>query len=265
VNKQDSLSFYAQQFANSISSLSDFEIPKALTRYDTIGPVLVDAILQAGVNYNSVVAPRVRGVIQRYSDACIDTPSFLSLLRSRTSEEVLSWRDSEKPRRLLDLTEWLVARDVWTIGDLRDWLSCDSRAETLSVIKGIGSKTIDYLKNLVGIPTVAVDRHIRRFIVSAGIPITDYSEIRTVVCLAAQFLATQPDYLDHAIWMYVSRAPKRRHSGTEPSSSTASWKAHVEFPSQRLLRCAINSGHPSWRVTPLLIDEISSAPIGLTP
>ncbi len=209
MNNDGSIVDYARQLAESVKLLPDFEIPTSLTRYEMIGPVLVDAILQAGVNYNSVVAPRVRRLIQCYPYACLDTLSFLHLLKSRTSCEVLSWRHSEKPRRLLNLTEWLVARDVWTICDLHDWLSCESRAEMLLVIRGIGSKTIDYLRNLVGIPTVAVDRHIRTMIVSVGIPITDYVEIRSVVSLAAGFLATRPDYLDHAIWTYVSRAAKR--------------------------------------------------------
>ena len=105
----------------------------------------------------------------------------------------------------MELTEWLVAHDVCNVCDLRDWLACESRAQMLAEIRGIGSKTIDYLKNLVGLPTVAVDRHIRKLVLSAGIPVTDYMEIRSIVSRAAELLAIRPDYLDRAIWLYVSR------------------------------------------------------------
>lgn len=201
---------HARHLAASVRLLPDFEIPTDIARYSTIGPVLTDAVLQSGLNYRTVVAPRVNRLIDRYAEACADTGSFLYLLRITTSYELLAWNHDEKPRRLLELTEWLVARDVWNLCDLRNWLSCELRAQTLIEIKGIGSKTIDYLKNLVGLPTVAVDRHIRALVSSVGIPVTDYAEIRNIVTLAAGFLAVRPDYLDHAIWLYVSRARNRR-------------------------------------------------------
>lgn len=198
---------YAQQLVDCVKLLPDFEIPTEIGRYSTIGPVLTDAVLQAGVNYRNVVAPRINRLIDRYADACTNTHSFLDLLRITTSYELLAWQHHEKPRRLLELTEWLIAHDICDICDLRDWLSCESRAQMLAEIKGIGSKTIDYLKNLVGLPTVAVDRHIRRLVLSAGIPATSYLEIQSIVRLAAELLAVRADYLDHAIWLYVSRTP----------------------------------------------------------
>ena len=200
---------YAQQLVDSVKLLPNFEIPTEIARYATIGPVLTDAVLQAGVNYRNVVAPRINRLIERYAEACEDAHSFLYLLRITTSYELLAWQHYEKPRRLLHLTEWLVAQDVCNVCDLRDWLSCESRAQTLIEIKGIGAKTIDYLKNLVGIPTVAVDRHIRKLVLSAGIPVTDYIEIRDIVGRAADLLSIRPDYLDHAIWLYASRTSNR--------------------------------------------------------
>ncbi len=83
-----------------------------------------------------------------------------------------------------------------------------NHAQTLIEIKGIGAKTIDYLKNLVGIPTVAVDRHIRKLVLYAGIPVTDYMEIRAIVGREDRS-SVRPDYLDHAIWLYASRTPYR--------------------------------------------------------
>lgn len=200
---------YAQQLADCVRRLPNFEIPREIVRYPTIGPVLADAVLQAGVNYRNVVVPRINRLMERYADACADTSSFLYLLRFTTSYELLGWQHYEKPRRLLELTEWLVAHDVSDVCDLRNWLSCNSRAQMLTGIRGVGPKTIDYLKNLVGIPSVAVDRHIRKLVLFAGIPVTDYIEIRSIVSLTADLLAVRPDYLDHAIWLYASRSPSR--------------------------------------------------------
>jgi hypothetical protein len=203
---------YARQLADMVGGLPDFRIPTALARYDAIGAVLTDTVLQPGLNYKNVVAPRVTRLLADYNDACSDTRLFLGLLRAIPAFELLAWRDAEKPRRLLQLTEWLVERDIFDTEALRQWLRCKIRAEEIRQVRGIGAKSLDYLKNLVGVPTVAVDRHVRTFVFSAGIPTTDYVEIREIVTLAADLLAARADCFDYAIWLYLSETVRLRQA-----------------------------------------------------
>jgi len=64
---------------------------------------------------------------------------------------------------------------------------------------------MDYLKMLVGIPAIAVDRHIRTFVARAGFVSNNYTEIRRIVEQAADKLEIHHSNLDYAIWAHVSQ------------------------------------------------------------
>jgi 3-methyladenine DNA glycosylase/8-oxoguanine DNA glycosylase len=93
---------------------------------------------------------------------------------------------------------------VDTEGDLRAWLQDDRSMRLLRALKGIGPKTIDYLKMLAGLPAIPVDRHVRLFAQCAGVTCTDYADLRTVLERASDFLGVACSSLDYAIWSYVS-------------------------------------------------------------
>jgi hypothetical protein len=193
----------AQHLVFHIRNLEDFDLSTGLTStYGHIGAVLSDAILQAGMNYRNVVAPRVERILREYPESKT-TSAFLALLNRYGAEEILQWRHPEKPIRIRLLTEHLVCSGVESEQDLSEWLMVPENCQALLHLPGIGPKTIDYLKILVNIPAVAVDRHIRNFIFDAGIPQRKYDEIRLVVALAADLLKIPPRNLDHAIWKYM--------------------------------------------------------------
>jgi hypothetical protein len=169
-----------------------------------MGATLTDAILQPGLNYRTVVYPRVRSVIARFPDAT-STTAFWAVLESHTPANVLNWSHPEKLRRLLEVASLLLDRRVQTEADLRCWILAPGHAKFLLSIKGVGPKTLDYVKLLTGIPTVAIDRHIRKFVAMAGLEIDDYEEIKCVVLESAEILELEPSALDHSIWHYLSR------------------------------------------------------------
>jgi endonuclease III len=78
-------------------------------------------------------------------------------------------------------------------------------------IRGIGLKTGDYMKNLSGIPTVAVDRHIRKFVKEAGVSVKRYEEVRQIVEYAADLLSIERNRLDRAICLYNSGVTRSSH------------------------------------------------------
>ncbi len=192
------------QLVNYIKSLDDFEIftPEGPV-YDHMGAILTDAVLQAGMNYKNVVYPRVMKVIEDYPDA-ITTSSFVEILNSIGTKTVINWKAGNKPLMLDSITRHLLVLKVETVDELRAYLLQPETAEALQEIKGIGPKTVDYLKMLVGIPAIAVDRHIYRFVKKAGIICNGYAETQKVVEAAAMELGLSLSSLDHSIWQYMS-------------------------------------------------------------
>lgn len=173
-------------------------------RYCHIGALLTDAVLQAGVNYRTVVAPRVNRVLERFPNATT-TPKFRELLIQVGPAHVLQWSDSEKPRRLLLLTNFLYDNCVFTTTAFQTWLLIESNCAEIKRVRGIGPKTLDYLKCLCGIDAVAVDRHIRNFAARAGVYVRDYEVVQRVVEEAADLMQISRSQLDRIIWSSESR------------------------------------------------------------
>ena len=194
----------AKVLADFVANLPRFAYePRNHACYAHMGATICDSILQAGLNYRTVVAPRVRAVLRRWPSANTTT-SFWRMLRRFDIRSVIDWRNAEKPRRILELTEFCLERGLETETCLQSWLLDDANADSLRTVRGVGPKTVDYLKMLVGLPAVAVDRHLRTFVSWAGLSLSDYDAISAVVSQAADLLGVHRGSLDHAIWSYVS-------------------------------------------------------------
>jgi thermostable 8-oxoguanine DNA glycosylase len=110
---------------------------------------------------------------------------------------------------------FLNERRIETEEQLRAWLENEANRPALLKVRGVKSKTADYLKILVGLQTVAPDRHIFAFLREAGIHIADdeYERARSIVNAAADVLRVKRACLDHSIWLYKSRSGPPKCSG----------------------------------------------------
>ena len=178
--------------------------------YHHMGATITDAVLQSGLCYETVVRPRVQHVMSAFPEANT-TSAFLDLVRERGGAEVVQWSHPEKLRRMEGVAELFISEGVETEADLRDWLcgegpDCAANAAKLAAVRGVGPKTIDYLKILCGEEeTAAVDVHLLRFLEQAGVRAQDYESARTTITQAAGLLGVSVACLDHSIWMYMSR------------------------------------------------------------
>lgn len=170
--------------------------------YGHMGAIICDAILQAGMNYLTVVAPRVDHLLMEFPD-CTTTSGFVTILNQHGPGKILQWKHHEKPRRVRMLAEHFLMCEVEEEDDLVNWLVVPENCVSLMELKGIGPKTVDYLKLLVNLPAIAVDRHIRKFVYWAGVRLRSYADIRLVVSMTADILEVPHRNLDHAIWEYV--------------------------------------------------------------
>jgi hypothetical protein len=176
--------------------------------YEHAGALLADAVLQAGINYRSVVLPRVRRILDDFPDADRVSQLFV-LVHAGCTSELLDWKHPTKVERFEHLVVFLHSASVDTTEQLGIALKSDSFCSDLQSLSGIGPKTIDYMSCLVGIESIAVDRHIRTFAARAGVCENDYDFLKHSFCFAADLLSISRREFDAWIW---SRESDRKSS-----------------------------------------------------
>ena len=193
----------ARDLANFIKSLTNLQwVDEHKETYGHIGAALTDAGLQAGLNYKTVVFPRVSKVLLKWPKANT-TSGFLSEISRWGLLHMLDWSHPEKPQRIFEMALILWSQNVETENELKKWLRSSENRERLKNIKGIGPKTIDYLTNLVGGSAIAIDRHLKKFAGLAGISNNDYSELEQIYRYTADLLTIDHHSLDKMIWNYM--------------------------------------------------------------
>lgn len=192
----------ARVLVEYINSLENFVIQSQIDgNYDHMGATITDTVLQAGLSYR-VVQTRVE-LILTYPTAKT-TSGFLQLLEQEGgAENLLNFR-GRKPALVVTLAQFFVARGIQTETDLADWLQIPENVVELKTIKGIGDKTADYLGILVGLPGVAIDRHLYNFLARAGVEVSGYDEASEIIVQASELLDVDSAVLDHSIWEYMS-------------------------------------------------------------
>lgn len=190
-----------------IRSLKDFQVlnqPEEF-QYENFGAVILDCVLQAGLNYKNVVEPRIKKYIVEFDDKKT-LADFKSIVRGHDLSELINFKNQEKIERvsrIIDFFEW---ENLNTVEDLRVWLGSELNSLRFKTVKGVGPKTADYIKMLVGIQGVAIDVNLIRFLNMAGVNLGagDYYEAKEVIEKAAKLLNLEPSVLDYSIWHYIN-------------------------------------------------------------
>ncbi len=178
-------------------ALGERKAPRAICEH--LGAVLADSVLQAGLNYTTVVRPRVLTILRTYPNR--DTVSaLLELIEERSTGVFLNWRHHEKIIRFEMLVAFLKEWDIEDVKDLRTHLASEHFCHAIQSINGIGPKTVDYMACLVGIDSIAVDRHVRTFARQVGVENDDYHFLRRSFCCAADLLALPRREFDAWLW-----------------------------------------------------------------
>ncbi len=168
-------------------------------QYNHLGAVIADSVLQAGLNYTSVVRPRVARILNAYPyTTTID--KLLQLVDNDQTGHFLNWNHIAKKSRFNLVVRFMHDVGINEIGCLRRYLHDDIFCSRLQNIHGIGPKTVDYMACLVGIESIAVDRHIRNFAKRVGIETSDYQFLKRVFCVAADLLSVSRRDFDAWVW-----------------------------------------------------------------
>ncbi len=193
----------AQKVAAYISSLPDWKVFPEEPLYGHMGATLTDAVLQAGINWKTVVEPRVQNLLRQHPEATT-TSAFGDLLDREGAASILQWSGAKKIAALKQLIAFLRRERIETEDELRSWIESPQNMLRLQTINGIGDKTAHYLQILAGIQGVAIDRHLYGFLSLAGVPCSAYDEARQVLLETAALLGVAPSDLDYSIWRYMS-------------------------------------------------------------
>jgi hypothetical protein len=172
-----------------------------------LGAIIADCVLQAGVNYRTVVKTRIDRILVLFPEAATMSGTA-KFVEPEAASEFLLWRHYAKIGRFVSLVCHLQQYEVENTRGLRVWLQSSHNRDTLLHIPGIGPKTVDYLCCLAGLDFVAVDRHIRSFARDAGVETSDYEQLKQIVSYAADLLGMPRRSLDFWIWTRISQQPR---------------------------------------------------------
>ena len=190
-----------KKLAAYIMKLKGFKIEKE-EHYTHMGAIITDAILQAGINYKTVVKPRVMKVLN-YKRA-ETTTGFYNLLKDMGPKKLLRWNHPEKPKRIMHVVLFLKKEGIETKRQLKAWLMEETNIIKLKGVRGVGDKTADYFKILCGSQAIAIDRHLMKFLIIAGISVHGYSEAKKIIEKTAEYMEINQTSLDYSIWKYMA-------------------------------------------------------------
>jgi hypothetical protein len=206
---------FARQIADHADRLGVLRTPIfSRPSSDHMGAVLADAVLQAGVNYQTVVRIRIERIHSQFPEAAM-LSGVNGLIDREGAEFFLLWKHPTKVMRFVSLTKFLAIQEIETASELRGWLLHDSARSSLLNLNGIGPKTYDYLCSLVGIDCIAVDRHIVRFAADAGVHLADYESLKLAVSFAADLLGLGRRDFDAWIWRALSERARMRRQDVD--------------------------------------------------
>jgi len=170
---------------------------------DHLGAAVADAVLQAGVNYHTVVLPRVRRIYNVFPNARTLT-GVVAIVNNGSASDFLLWSHAVKISRFASVVQLLHAKGLETTCEVRSWLPSIEARSKLLAIHGVGPKTYDYLSGLLGVDCLAVDRHVVSFARQAGVIMEDYQFLKTACSFAADFLGISRRDFDSWIWRKMS-------------------------------------------------------------
>lgn len=200
----------ARKVANYAGALGACKAPKRQPPWaDHLGAIMADAILQAGLNYRTVVYPRVTRILDHYPEAH-SLQGVKAIIQTGRLTEFLRWGHATKLGRFLELACYFDQTHVETAADLRSYFDEQDFRYGLLGLPGIGPKTVDYLGCLVGVDVIAVDRHIRTFARKSGVAIENYEVLRAVFSYAADLLELSRRDFDSWVWTMMSAERTRQ-------------------------------------------------------
>lgn len=192
-------------YVGSLLAKGELSIAKSIDgNYNHMAATAAETVLQANLRYETHVAPRIGRIIANYPDATT-TSATLRMLDSIPATEFLNWRGQDRADRFVALLQLFQANRIDTEADLKKLFEEEPGVfeGKLRAQSGIGPKTVDYLKILVGYQTSAINLHLEGFLQEAGVYCSNYDAAKSLINAASDRLDIPPAIFDHSIWHYM--------------------------------------------------------------
>lgn len=181
----------------------DFIYQNVSPIYNHVGAIIVDSVLQAGLNYRTVVYPRVHKVIEKYATFS-DVHGFIELINIFGLNRLINFNNKRKNLLIIEILNLMDDEGVVSFSDFQEWLTKEVNLIKLRELKGIGNKTIDYMKKLSGIDSIPMDRHLLNFLSKANINDLDYYKSQNIYTSAAKRLGVNLVTIDATVWNFMA-------------------------------------------------------------
>lgn len=155
--------------------------------------------------------PRIAFILNTFPHAAT-VNVLIDVINTEGSPKFLQWKHGEKISRFDSLVAFVAEAEIQTTCELGKALLDDSFREGIRRVRGVGPKTVDYMACLVGVDSIAVDRHIRGFAEFAGLEDASYDYLHEVFSFAADLLSISRREFDASIWHYQSVKTARQIS-----------------------------------------------------
>jgi hypothetical protein len=198
----------AERIADYLRSLEGFTFVTPAPPRGHMGATIIDCLLQRGVNYDSVVLPRVEGLAADHPEAAT-TSGFSDLMGRIDLATLIDFRGEYALGPVRELTALLVANGIESEEELRLWLEDADNRVALSRLSGIGLKTGEFIRLRCGAPdAIAIDRWILRLFESAHVDTRGYWQQHAVLTETAELLGVTPAVLEESVWSFFRRHGK---------------------------------------------------------
>jgi 3-methyladenine DNA glycosylase/8-oxoguanine DNA glycosylase len=137
------------------------------------------------------------------------TSGFLALLRSEGAANILNLKAGRKLRTIEELAQFLADRGVENTNDLSMWLQASGNPSSLMTVHGVGPKTVSFLKLLVGLDAIAVDRQILRFVQQASVDLKTPELVEALLTKAGRQLGLTGAQVDQLVWRSLAAHDRR--------------------------------------------------------
>lgn len=170
-----------------------------------LGALLAATILQGSSSFERVVKKRIARIEEKYPSCLTVSQIRREIIEQKKTHEFLELRHGVKTYRFERFVELIAQHGIESRADLKEALKKEEFCKELLRLDGIGNKSIDFLKINIGLFSIAVDKSLKQFALSAGVNKRNYNFLRDAYLEATRILGMNPQDLACRVGEYEAQ------------------------------------------------------------
>lgn len=191
----------------------DFSMKPEEFGYNNPFLIIADAVLSINRQYNTFVKPRIELLKIKFNEIN-NLDEIYEFICSRGKEEFMNlwnYNHLQRVELLIEIIKFFIEyRKENNFGDDLKAMKHWAHSKKELPIRGIGFKTNQYLRMMLGVSTVKPDVHLHRAVKEAVSKKVSDKEVVSIIESAANKLNLEATSLDHAIWKTKAVSSKNK-------------------------------------------------------